>query len=304
MASKTHSLRITWVSLWLNIGLGVLKCVVGLWANSRALIADGLHSLVDLSTDIVAILGLTLAAKPVDGTHPYGHQKLSSLAGLFISVFLLVFCAGLILNSIRGMLVGEAVAPGGSAMVVAAVSLIAKEWLFRRTREIATQERSQLAMTNAVHHRADSVSSLLVLAALIAIGLGGPAWHMLDKGLGLILGAWLGGEGIRMFLRACQELIDTAPEEAVIGDLREHVLQVNGALAYHQFRARRLGDMLMLDLHLQVDPNQTVAQGHAIAEQVKAIILDNHPEVLEVLVHVEPADERNLEPRGVHDLGQ
>jgi cation diffusion facilitator family transporter len=159
-------------------------------------------------------------------------------------------------------------------------------------------------MTNALHHRADSVSSLVVLTALVTIVLGGPAWHMLDKGLGLMLGAWLGGEAIRMLLGACHELIDTAPDEAVIGDLREHVLQVEGAVAYHHFRARRLGDMLTIDLHLQVDPGQTVAQGHAIAEQVQALILEQHPEVAEVLVHVEPADERNLKAEGVHDLGQ
>ncbi len=302
MSDKPASLRITWISLWLNIVLGILKCLVGWWVNSKALLADGLHSLVDLSTDVAAILGLKFAAKPLDENHPYGHHKFSSLASLFISGVLLLFCLGLVYGSTLGLLNPTPVNPGWPAVLVAIASLIIKEWLFQRTRTIARAERSELVMINAWHHRTDSISSLLVLVALVAVLLGGEHWYFLDKAVGLLLGIWLGTEAAKMFLRACNDLLDAAPDEVIVNDLREHVLPVPGTMAYHQFRVRRIGDMMTVDLHLQVNPQLSVAEGHAIARQVKDSILTKHPEVLDVLVHVEPGDDMHIKHEGVYDV--
>jgi cation diffusion facilitator family transporter len=299
--AKTRSLWISWVSVWLNVSLGILKCAVGLWVNSKALVADGLHSLVDLSTDIAAILGLTWAARPPDGTHPYGHQKFSSLATLFISMVLMVFCVGLIYTSVAGLVTPSPVSPEWPALAAAGLSLAVKEWLFWRTRAIARQERSLLVMANAWHHRTDSISSLVVFAALLAVILGGDRWQFLDKGVGLGLGMWLAVEAVKMLWHSSSDLLDAAPNEAVISDLREHILPVPGAVAYHNFRVRRVGDWLTVDLHLQVAPALTVAEGHEIARRVKEDILGKHPEVADVLVHVEPADARHVKQAGVHD---
>jgi len=301
MLTKSGSLRITWISACMNVLLGLIKCVVGWAVNSKALFADGLHSLVDLSTDMVVIVGLKLAAKPEDASHPYGHQRFASLATLLIAFFLLSFCIGLIHTSVRGLLVPMPVSVGWAALSVAGISLIVKEWLFSRTRKIARREKSRLTMANAWHHRIDSISSLVVLIALIAVSVGGPAWYFLDNVVGMVLGGWLGAQSIKMLVDACKDLVDAAPETEIINDLREHVLQVPGAVAYHQFRVRRLGDMLTLDLHLQVEPDLTVGQGHEIAGQVKDLILAKHPEVIEVLVHLEPADEHHIKDHGVHD---
>lgn len=302
MSEKTASLRITWISLWLNIVLGVLKCLVGWWVNSKALFADGLHSLVDLATDTVAIVGLKVSAKPLDENHPYGHHKFSSLASLFIAGALLLFCVGLVYGSIQGLLHPTPVTPGWLAISMALFSIVIKEWLFRRTRRIARAERSELAMVNAWHHRADGFSSIVVLIALVAIYIGGEEWFFLDKAVGLLLGIWMGIEAAKMCISACNDLLDAAPEEAIINDLREHVLTVSGAMAYHQFRVRRIGDMMAVDLHLQVNPQISVAEGHSIAKQVKESILQEHPEVLDVLVHVEPGDEEHIKREGVHDI--
>jgi cation diffusion facilitator family transporter len=293
---------ISWLSLGINLVLGSLKCAVGLVAQSQALIADGFHSLVDMSTDLAALFGLRMAAKPQDGNHPYGHHKFASLSTLFIAVILLAFCLGLAITAVRELIAGVNTVPGPLALVVALLSLIVKEWLFWATRRVARREKSRLVMINAWHHRTDSLSSLLVCVALVAVTLGGPSWAVLDKGLALLLAGWLGFEGLKMFFQACNDLLDAAPEAALINDLREHILPTPGVVAYHQFRARRVGDMIEVDLHLQVKSTLTVEEGHAIAKQVKANILARHPEVIDVLIHLEPADPEHLREEGISDF--
>lgn len=302
MPIQPQPLSITWLSLLLNVLLGIFKCGVGLWVNSKAIFADGLHSFTDLSTDVVALLGLKMGSKPRDDNHLYGHHKFNDLSILFISVVLLFFCLGLIYSSMRGLVSGEVVNPEWPAILIAFVSLVTKEWLFWKTRSIAIQAKSRLLMTNAWHHRTDSVSSFLVFVALVAIALGGQGWAFLDRVVGLILGAYLAAEGIRMFLRACRDLLDTAPEQEIINDIREHILPVPGAVAYHQFRARRVGDLLEVDLHLQVEPTLSVEKGHAIAKTVKGAILEKHPEVIDVLIHIEPADAGHVRDEGIYDI--
>ena len=192
MEKKQEGLSVTWLSVWMNIALGALKCAIGLMAHSAALLADGLHSLVDLSTDVVALFGLKMAAKPRDDNHPYGHHRFASLSSLFIGLALLGFCVGLIISSLHQLVDGDSTDPAWPALAAAAVSLVAKEWLFLRTRRIARQEKSRLLLANALHHRTDSLSSALVLVALLAILFVGPQLAFLDKLVGIILGGWLG----------------------------------------------------------------------------------------------------------------
>ncbi|MGE9294593.1 MAG: cation diffusion facilitator family transporter, partial [Puniceicoccales bacterium] len=187
MKLKSRGVAITWLSLWLNAILSMVKAGVGIWANSQALIADGLHSLVDMSTDIAALVGLKMAAKPNDDNHPYGHYRFASLSTLFISIVLLIFCLGLIYASIEGLIEDAPVSPEWPALLAASISLILKEWLYWKTRRVAKAEKSRLLMANALHHRTDSVSSLVVFAALIAVTFGGEELSFLDKSVGLIL---------------------------------------------------------------------------------------------------------------------
>ncbi len=301
MEKKQEGLRVTWLSIWMNILLGVLKCAVGLGAHSTALLADGLHSLVDLSTDLAALIGLKMAAKPRDDNHPYGHHRFASLSSLFIGLALMIFCVWLIIGSVQQLLAENSTDPTWPALAAAAVSLVLKEWLYVRTRRIARQEKSRLLLANALHHRTDSLSSALVFIALLAILLGGPQLAFVDKLVGIMLGAWLGLEALKIIITTSNDLLDTAPDREVINDIREHILPVPGAVAYHQFRARRVGDMLDVDLHLQVDGALSVDEGHEIARRVRENILQRHEEVLDVLIHVEPASAEHLRRDGVSD---
>lgn len=294
-------LSITWISLVLNLFLGAAKVATGLLLGSSALVADGLHSLLDLLSDIAVIIGLLIAVRPEDANHPYGHHKFSSLAKFFIGGSLIVFSGLLLLSALSDLHAGPEDLPAAPALLVALISLVIKEGLYWWTRAVALRLKSDLIMANAWHHRTDSISSLAVAVALFGIWMGGGDWAFLDRAVTLVLGSFLLFESLKIFRSACADLLDTAPEREIIDDLSEHILPTPGVVAYHEFRVRRLGDVFEVDLHLQVDPQITVEAGHAIAKEVKETILKKHPEVFKVLVHVEPADGDHLNPRGVSD---
>lgn len=290
--------RITWIGLGLNLFLGCLK-VVGGWAlQSKALLADGAHSLLDLLTDVVVLVGLSLANKPEDANHLYGHHKFASFAKLFVGGMLLIFSLGLVAAAVWDVRSGMRPSYAGGAAILALVSLCVKEALFWWTRRVARRIKSDLLMANAWHHRMDSLSSLGVAIALIGVWLGGPEWAFLDDAVTIALGGYLIFEASKIFLRACADLVDAAPERAIIEDLREHILPTPGVVAYHDFRVRRVGDLYEVDLHLQVDPGITVEAGHEIARSVKERMQSKHPEVSKVLVHVEPALREHIMNRG------
>ena len=286
----------------LNLFLGVGKSLGGLFFGSSALVADGLHSLTDLVSDLAVFFGLAISEMPEDENHPYGHHKFASFAQLIIGLLLLGLSAWLVVAAVLSFQGGEWAEPNHAAVWVALGSLLAKESMYWWTRAVALRMRSDLLLANAWHHRTDSFSSLAVCAALVAIWIGGPGWAILDPLLSLLLGAWLVREAIRICGRAVNDLLDAAPEREIIEDLREHILPIPGAQAYHDFRARKIGDFYEIDLHLQVDPKLTVEQGHEIAKEVKREILSTHPEVIRALVHLEPATDEHLLEKGVSDV--
>lgn len=304
MRKPEDGMRITWIGLWVNLLLGLIKTLAGWSLGSKALIADGMHSLLDLLSDIAVLLGLSMARRPEDENHHFGHHKFVSFAKFFIGGILIVFSISLVVSSLLDFRSGVGVAPvAGSAACVAIVSILVKEALFWWTRGVAKRLHSDLLMANAWHHRMDSISSVGVAVALIGVWLGGADWAFLDGAVTLVLGCYLVFEAAKIFLRACSDLLDAAPEREVIEDLREHILPTPGALAYHDFRVRRVGDVYEIDLHLQVDPRITVEKGHRIAREVKLRLREQHPEVSKVLVHVEPANAEHLLKRGISGAG-
>ena len=304
MQKSEDGMRITWIGLWVNLLLGLIKTLAGWSLGSKALIADGMHSLLDLLSDIAVLLGLSMARRPEDENHHFGHHKFVSFAKFFIGGILIVFSLSLVVSSLVDFRSGVGVAPvAGSAACVAIVSILVKEALFWWTRGVAKRLHSDLLMANAWHHRMDSISSVGVAVALLGVWLGGADWAFLDGAVTLVLGCYLVFEAAKIFLRACSDLLDAAPEREVIEDLREHILPTPGALAYHDFRVRRVGDVYEIDLHLQVDPRITVEKGHRIAREVKLRLREQHPEVSKVLVHVEPANAEHLLKRGISGAG-
>lgn len=292
-------MRITWIGLLVNLLLGCVKVLGGWLLQSKALLADGAHSLLDLLTDMVVLIGLSLANKPEDANHLYGHHKFASFAKFLVGGILLIFSIGLVLAALFDIQTGTHQPKAGLAAVLAFVSIAFKEALFWWTRAVARRINSELVMANAWHHRMDSLSSLGVAVALLAVWVGGPRWAFLDGAVTLMLGGYLSFEAIKIFYRACADLLDAAPQREIVEDLREHILPTPGAVAYHDFRVRRIGDFYEIDLHLQVDPAISVEAGHDIARSVKESMRAQHPEVSKVLIHVEPANREHIMARGL-----
>lgn len=293
--------RVTWLSVWLDGALVLGKIVVGVWGQSRALVADGLHSLTDLATDIAVLVGMRIASAPPDDNHPYGHQKVLSIVTLLIAGSIVLFCGGLIVESLRALVGEKSVVPDWPTLAVAIGAIGVKEFLYRRTRRVALKTQSRMLMANAWNHRTDAVSSGI---AALGIGLAivlGPAWALLDAVVGIALGGYLFIEGSRMVWGAVQDLMDSAPGREIVDDLREHILPIGGAESYHDFRARRVGDAIEIDFHLLVDPSLSLQEAHEVARQVKAAIMAHHPEVLHVLIHIEPALPEHAKARGIAD---
>lgn len=295
--------RITWIGLVLNLLLGTVKSTAGWLLGSKALIADGVHSLLDLMTDFAVLIGLSLARRPEDAGHHYGHHKYASLAKFFIGGALVIFSLGLVVAAVLDFRSEIRPIPSaGGAALVALISIVVKEGLFWWTRAVAKRLKSDLLLANAWHHRTDSISSVGVAVALIGVWLGGPGWAFLDSLVTLVLGCFLIFEAGKIFRSACADLLDAAPDRVIVEDLREHILPTPGAVAYHDFRVRRLGDVFEVDLHLQVDPTITVEAGHQIARAVKNRMLEQHPEVTKILIHVEPANPEHLRNSGISDF--
>lgn len=293
--------KITWLSFWLNIALGAAKCAIGFWAHSRALVADGLHSFSDVATDLAVLAGFKYAGLPSDENHPYGHHKIATLVTLFIGGMILVFCLFLMVGGILALGQQRTTAPSGAALVAAVGALAVKEWLYFKTRETARRIKSRMLLVNAWHHRTDSISSVVAAVGIGIAYFSGPRWAFVDTLAGILLGGYLAIEASRFTWGGLSDLMDAAPDQKIIDDLREHILPTEGVVAYHAFRARRLGDAIDVDLHLLVDPGISVEAGHRIATEVKRNIIETHPEVLNVLVHVEPYQPEHAEQKGIWD---
>jgi cation diffusion facilitator family transporter len=303
-SAVTPAVRVTLVSAVLNVVLAVAKVFVGLLVGSHALVADGMHSLSDLASDAAVLSGLWISTKAVDANHPFGHHKYATLARFLVGCVLVISAVLIVFSAVMATHDGEvSITPSWIAVGVATVGLLVKEALFWWTNLWAKRLRSELLKANAWHHRTDSASSVVVLCSLLTVQFGGPEWAFLDSVVAVALGGYLVFIGAKIMHSAFADLMDQAPEAKIIEDLREHILPIEGVLGYHQLRVRRIGDVMEMDVHIQVDPTITVDAGHDIAKAVKKHMMQVHPEVFHILVHVEPATAEHLKPQGLHDLG-
>lgn len=281
---------VTWLGLAANSALSAAKILAGHFCLSQAILADGLHSASDLITDIAVLAGLRTASKPADGGHHYGHRRVSTLVGMFIGTVLLLSAAWIMYKAIGRLRHPAGDVRGALPFVLAVVSIPIKELLFRITRYAGKRASNVSLLANAWHHRSDAVSSVAAAAGLGGVLFGGPGWGFLDEVTAIVLGAFLAVIAGRIIFSAAEELIDRAPAAATLADIAQALQQTRGVQGYHAFRARQVGGKVAMDVHIQVDPALTVREGHKIASAVRRRIMQTDPSVLEVIVHVEPAD--------------
>lgn len=277
--------RSLWLSVAVNVVLTVLQIVTGLWAGSQALVADALHSLSDLIADFVALLARRHSHKAPDDDHHYGHQRYETAASLALGLLLLGAGASMLLGAGNKITSATPLAPvHQAALWVALLTLLAKELLFRYMLKIATEVKSSMLVANAWHARADAASSLVV-ALGIAGNLAGYTW--LDPLAAALVGFMVGKTGWGFAWDALHDLMDRAADADTVAAIRATLLATPGVQGVHDLRTRRMADQIQVDVHLEIDGNLTVHQGHDIAAAARLRVMSSQP-VLDVMTHIDP----------------
>ncbi len=277
--------RITWVSVAVNIVLTAMQLVVGFAAHSQSLIADAMHTLSDIVSDAFVLFANRKGAEAADADHPYGHGRFETAASLVLGLLLAGTGAGILIAAAgRLQNLGSAPPVGVAAMWAAIFTLAAKEGLFRYMLATAERLRSPMLVANAWHARADALSSLVVAAGIGGALLG---FNFADAVAAIIVGAMIVRAGFKFGWAAIRELIDTGLSAEEVAAIRSTIASTPGVLGMHELRTRRMAHQVLVDAHVQVNPRISVSEGHRIAESARQRVLDDHPEVLDVLVHVD-----------------
>jgi cation diffusion facilitator family transporter len=299
---KEDGLRVTFLGAALNITLVLLKLFVGIIGNSRALIADAVHSMSDLVSDFVVIWGLIVGGRPSDESHHYGHAKLELLAELALGVILIIAGLGIAVDSIRAIMSGEVRPPSFTVLPVAAVGVITKEYLYRVTIRSARRTDRPSLVANAWHHRSDALTSAGVLSGA-GLAVLNPNLAMLDAMVGILVAAVIINIGRKIAWEASERLVDTAPSRDYMNRIIEMVLGVPSTRSVRDLKVRYVGHLVALEVHLGLDPGMSVREGHDVAREVKHAIMDSDRRVFDVVVHVEPEERAASPGNGVTGYG-
>lgn len=280
--------KIRSITLWgalLNIVLLMLKIVTGFLIKSSALIADGVHSLTDLVTDLIILLGSRLSSRPADDTHPYGHKKFDTIASQLIAFFLIALGFGFVFSASNALFNKEVNYPGVAMLIVAAVSVLSKEIIFFLTRKVSRITQSAALYANAWHHRSDSFSSMAVLIGGAASLLG---WGYADNMATIIVGIMIMGVAGKIFYDNLIELTEHSADKKSILAIEKILSQSEDISGWHALRTRSLGGELFLDFHVIVDPSLTVHESHKIVEKIEEQIQSELSKPANILIHIDP----------------
>lgn len=279
--------RLALTGVLINTLLAGIKITAGILGNSYALVADGIESTLDIFGSFVIWGGLQIAARPPDTSHPYGHGKAEPIAGIAVSLALIAAAIGIAVQSIREILTPHH-APAPFTLIVLVTIVIAKELLFRKVIELGEEISSTAVKTDAWHHRSDAITSAAAFIGILIALIGGPGYEPADDWAALVACGLIGWNGIRLLVPAVQETMDVAPPKHVEEDVRAVAATVPGVVAIDQCRVRKMGLDLFVDIHVEVDADLTVREGHRIAHRVKDALREANPVIVDVLVHIEP----------------
>ena len=281
--------RLTLIGGVLDLFLGFVKVLVGYIGNSQALIADGIHSLSDLITDILVLVATKHSAQAADEGHPYGHDRIQTLVSLALAGSLGIIAIVIAWDAVIRIVSPESLLqPGFWPLAVAAISVVSKEGYFQYVVRHPSAATSRMLYANAWHSRSDALSSLAVIVGVGGV-LAGFAWAdafaaIVVAGLLLVVAYRIGREG-------AEELIDSAASPVLNANMRKTILSIEGVRDSHELRTRRMADKVLADVHIRVDPLISVSEGHRIGDEVMDTLKARFPEVGDVVVHIDPEDD-------------
>lgn len=289
---STLARRATWNSIWVNLGLAIAQVLAGWLGRSQALLADGIHSLSDLLSDLIVLAAARGAALEADDNHPYGHGRFENAAALLLGSLMLALGVGMVWNAAHRLQTPAAILTVSPfALAVALITLAGKELLFRYMLAVGQKLRSSLLIANAWHSRSDAAASLVA-----AIGIVGnlAGFALADALAAVVVGCMIAHMGGKFALTALSDLTDHALDPAEVEAIEATLNATPGSQGVHALRTRKMGDDALVDVHLRVAPDLTVSEGHRIAESARVAVLAKH-RALDVLVHIDPEDDVNAD---------
>lgn len=286
--------HVTWVGFWINAILGFTKVVGGIFGRSSALIADGIHSISDFFSDIVVIIMVGVAHKRPDVNHQFGHGRYEALATIILSLALMAVAVGIFVDSIDRILFiyngGEIPRPSNIALIIIALSIVSKEWLFHYTHRVGRRIHSEAVIANAWHHRSDAFSSVTTFAGVAGAMFLGNEWRVLDPIAALVVSVIIAVIGVRMLYPAFGELLGRSLPQDDCLKIENAVAGTEGVRDWHRLRTFKSGNDAYVEVHIKVDPEMNVRDAHRIATLTEDNIRKTLPGMsVYATTHIEPA---------------
>lgn len=277
--------RTSLITALINIILAIIKILVGIFGNSRAMLADGVHTLSDVMTTFVVMLGLKISSKEADEDHPYGHEKYESIFAKLLSILLLLTGIYIGYEAIKSLMHGNLVKPGPIALIAALFSIVVKEIMYWYTIKVARKIKSLSMEADAWHHRSDSLSSIGTFIGILGARLGFTA---LDPIAGIVVSIFVIKVGVDLYLKSVRELVDESASKEIIRKIRLITYNTKGVRSIKTLKTRIFGNKIYVDLEIGVDPYITVKEGHDIAELVHDNLEREIDDIKHCMVHIEP----------------
>ncbi len=284
-----YAYKISIVTIILNAVLSAIKLVVGIIGSSAALISDAVHSLSDVLSTFVVMMGVKISGKETDANHQYGHEKFEAVAGTLLSVFLFGVALSIGYSGVKLIISGEyleAPAPSAIALAAAIISIGVKEWMFWYTKAAAEKINSSALMADAWHHRSDSFSSI---GSLIGIGGAIFGFKLLDPLASVIICLFIVKVSYEIFIESVNQTVDTAAKKEVVDKIHEAILSVEGVVGIDILKTRMHANRLYVDTEIVVSNTLSLVDAHNISEEVHDKIEETFPTVKHCMVHVNPS---------------
>ncbi len=283
------------LGLVINLALGLVKLIGGVVAGTFALVSDAVNSLGDCLASGVVLFALSFAERPADEEHPYGHTRAESIAASNVALIVILSAAAVGWEALERMFTVNNVPPAWT-LWIAAANVVIKEGLYRYKTIVGRRTRSAAIVANAWDHRSDALCSLAVLVGLAIVRWGGSAWSWADEAAALVVVGAIVWSGIKLFQQSASELMDPQADAELVAHIRSAAESVPGVCAIEKLFVRKTGLEYLADIHIEVDGQLTVEQGHRIGHAVKDHLINQFPPLRDVLVHLEPFPHKHDPP--------
>ncbi len=277
--------KVSLTTVLINIILTIMKTLIGIMANSSAMLADGIHSLSDVFSTIAVMIGLKYSKESEDDEHPYGHEKVEPIITTILATILFITALSIGYSGIDTIINQSYFFPHKNAIYAAIISIIVKEWMYKYTVKNAKKIESTSLLADAWHHRSDAVSSIGALIGITGAIFGYP---ILDAIASLIICVMIGKVAIKIYLQAINQLIDHAGDKQTIENIRNNILSIQGVIKIDSLKTRIHASKIYVDVECSVDKNLSFISAHDLAEQIHVTVENKEKSVKHCMVHVNP----------------